>query len=352
VKTGAARRLFGVIALERLEFQILAIFDTTDGGFFDETITTGVDIVDTTADFVVATNLFFNGFIAIGSASPFVLEGFLTFDPSATESAFDHASAIGLSASNGTGTDVAVFDGAFVDDIIFEKAITIVQSFAAVDATSGLGYDFLATSASAVEPGLADFEGVASTVLFAVFHASDQDQFAAVVDSFLAFVHAIILRYFFFFVDTFSRVNASLILSLQCWFGASSSVGLTNVEIIAIFKRFSGFVLLTISDASRRFEGQIVAIGYAFTTVIFVIVVATDRDSGKIFGDASFGHHTSTLANVDETSAFDFGSFGVSTGASAAGSRISGLGQGHRSCHKAQSNRKDLHDHFLLVSEK
>ena len=331
VETGAGRGLFGVITLERLEFQVLSILDTTEGGFLDDAIASGIDVVHATSDFVVATDLDFDGRVGgcVVFAHPFVLEGFRAFDPRASESAFDYASAVGLSASGGADVGLASIDGAFVEDVVFGVSVTIVQTFATCHATGGFGHNLLATGAGAVVPVFSNFEGVTSVVLFAVFHASDLDQFAAIVDGFLAFEESIFFGYLLFLVDAFSGVDASFVGHHHLRFGAGG-VEFAFEEVGSVIEDFFGLVLLTVTQAARGFEGQCVTSGNAFTTVVFVVVIASDRDFGKIFGDAGLGHDGTTLANVDETSAFNFGSLSVSAGATAAGCGVSGLSQSHR----------------------
>ena len=101
METGARCRLFGVVALEGLEFQGFAVLDATESGLVDRTIATRIDVVHAAADFVIATNLNFGGRITAGVvfARPFVLEGFGAFDPRATETTFDDAAAVVLHAS-------------------------------------------------------------------------------------------------------------------------------------------------------------------------------------------------------------------------------------------------------------
>jgi hypothetical protein len=337
--------------LEGLEFQVLAILDAPNGVLLHVTVASGFDVVDATSDLVVASDLNLGGGVGgwIVLAHPFVLEGFGALDPGASQFAFNHASAVRLSATDGTGVALVSIYVAFVEDLVVNETVTVAQTFAVADATGGLGLNFLATSAGAVEHGLSNFEGITNVDLFAVFHATDLDQFAAVVDGFLALVQSIILGHFVFLGHAFSGVDASLVGDGQLGFGASS-VLLARVEVVAIFERFSGLVLLTVLQASGGFEGQRVTAGRAGTTVVLVVEVTTDGDLGQVLGDARLGNHPSTLAHVDQASALDLGSLGVATRASA-GTSIGGLSPGHGRCHKAHNDRTDLHDDHLNSEE-
>lgn len=321
-------RLFGVVALERLEFQGLSVFDATDGGFFDDAVASGVDVVDTTSDFVVATDLFFDGGVGGGvvSAGPFVLEGFRALDPGATQTTFDGGAAVALHATGGDDFLFVDIDAALEDDVVLEIPIAVVQTFATVQATRGSGLDLLATNARAVEPVFAGFESVTSFVLFAVFNASSLDEFVASVDGLFASDEGIVLGDAFFAVDAFAAIDASLIDDFQ-----RVAIGLASEEVGAVFPGFVDFVFGSVLEATARAEGQLtIATELAFEAVLRLVKVGTDRDAGKIFGDASFGHDLAALAQVDQTSAFDFGALGVAARATAGGGRIGREGQSGR----------------------
>jgi len=350
VKTGALSRLFRILALEGLQFQLAAIIDATGEVFINGAVASGFDVVHAAADLVVATNLDFLGRVGGGIvlASPFVLEGFLAFGPGASQSALDLASAVVLDAAHDADAGLVSIDVALIGDAGVEVAVTIVQAFAVGDASGRLGHDLLATSLGAVEPVFADFEGITGGVLFAVFHASDLDQLAAIVDGFLALVDGVILVHFLLLGDTFSGVHAAFVGHSQEGFSAGG-VLFAGIEVAAIVERFSGFVLLAVSQASSGIEAQVVSAGHALTTVVLVVEVAAESDLGQILGDAGLGDDFSALANVDETSTFNFGSFSVSARASSRWSGVLGVGesQSRRSCHKAQNDRTDLHDDQL-----
>jgi len=277
VKTSALSRLLGVAALERLQFQTLAVRDATGEVLVDCAVAAGLDVVHAAADLVVATHLNFLGLVAIGLASPFVLEGFRALDPGASQSAINLASAIALDASDSADGGLVAIDVAFVADVVLEVAVAIVQAFAVGDATGGLDQNLLAAEFGAGEPEFAGFEGVTGVVLFAVFHASDLDQFAAVVDGFLAFVQAVVLGHLLLLGDAFAGVHASFVGHGQDGLGGE---GLAGVEVVCVFESFSDFVLLTVLNASSWVEGQIIASGFAFAAVVLVVVVAADLDLG------------------------------------------------------------------------
>lgn len=332
-------RLLGIVALEGLKFQDGTILQAANGVLLYETVAASFDVVDTITNVVVATDLDFLGGVGVGIvlATPFVLEGGLAFDPGATELALD--AALALDASNGTDVILVGIDGAFVDDIVFGVAITVVQTFAIGQTTSSLGRECFAAALAAVEPEFANFEGFTSAVGLAVLETTSLDQSASTVDGLLAFVDTVILVDFFLEWDTLSRVHTSLVDRLQGRFGAT--VLLAGVEVAAIFPGFRDLVLLAVLDAARGFESDgVVTAGDAATAVVLVVVLATDRDAGEIFSDAPLWNNLTTLANVDETSTFDFGTFGVATGATAG---LSWQSRGDRSAQDEENHGEDLH---------
>jgi len=130
VETGARCRLFGVFALERLEFQGLTVLDATEGGLVDRTVAARIDVVNAAADFVIATDLNFFGRISAGVvfARPFVLERFGAFDPRTTQTAFDDRAAVVLHATGRGHVDFIAFDATFVHDVVFRITIAVVQN--------------------------------------------------------------------------------------------------------------------------------------------------------------------------------------------------------------------------------
>lgn len=347
MEAGAGRRLFGVITCEGLEFQASTFANATVSGFIDDAEAAGVDVVDAASNIVVATDRDFLGGVGgwVMDALDFVLLRGGAFDPGAAEFAFDGASAFALDAASGADIGLVVIDGAFVDDLVFEVAITIVQAFAVADAAGGFDGVFLAADAGAVEKVFARFDGIASAVALAVFHATSLHQLAATIGGFLADVDAIVLVDLLLLGDAFAGFDASVVDGDQLGFGAGS-VGFACEEVLAILPGFRGLVLLTVLDATSDFEGQTIAASEASAAVVRVVVVTTDGDAGKIFGDASFGHEVATLADVDQTAAFDFGSIGVSTRTTTV-IGLSGQSQDGGSAQKEQSHRDDLHDDHL-----
>lgn len=337
-------RLLGVVALEGLEFHTGTFRQATDGVLVNDAVAANFDVVDTTTNVVVASDLDFLGRIGGGIvfALPFVLEGSSTLDPGATEFAFNDRSTIVLDASHGTVVVLSGVDGAFEDDVVFGEAIAIVQTLAIGDATSSPGREGLASALAAVEPEFANFEGLAGTVALAIFDTSGLDQPGTTIDGFLAFVDTIVLVHFFLEWNAFAGIDAALDDSGQCWLSARG-VQFANVEVCAILVCFRSLVLLTVGDASCCLEGDgVVATRHAATTVVLVVVMATDWDARKIFSDASLGNNLTTLANVDETAAFDFGTLRVPTRAST--TLLSWQSRGDRSAQNEQDNRDDLHD--------
>lgn len=165
-------RLFGVIALEGLEFQGSSVVQaSSDVGFLDGAVASGFNVVHAAADLVVATDLDFLGRVRFLTAGPFVLEGFWSLDPRAADSAFNGFSfLVALGASDQTG--LGLVDSAFEDDFVVRETVTIVHAFAAGDTAGGLGSNLLATSAGAVEPEISIFEGVSDVVLLTIFNAT------------------------------------------------------------------------------------------------------------------------------------------------------------------------------------
>jgi len=273
VETGALGRLFGILALERLEVQGGASLRTTERRLLDRTIATGLDVVGTTADVVVATDLDFLGRVGAGVvlATPLVLERSLTLDPRASELAFDVALAL---ASDGAHVVLVGIDRAFEDDIVLRVTIAVVQTFTVGDASAGFQRERFAPALAAVEPEFAVLQRFAGGQGLAVLHASGLDQLATTADRFLAFVDGVVLVHLLLQRHTFATIDASLVDG-----GQGVGVSLANVEASAIIECLPSLVLLTVGDATGGIEGQRVAGGCASTTVFGVVVVTTDRDA-------------------------------------------------------------------------
>jgi len=305
VETGAGGRLFGVVALEGLGFQGRTVLETTDGGFFDETVASGLQLVHAAGDVVVATDWDFLGRVGsrIVLASHFDLEGSLTFGPRAAESAFDDfAFLVTLDASGGEDLVLGGVDSAFEGDVVVEKTIAIVQTFAVVDATGGLDGDLLATNAGAVEPEFAIFERFSGVVLFALFHATGGHQASSVVDGFVADHDEIVLVDFFVQVDAFALVDASLVDGFQ-----SVAVAFAGVEVGGVFELLVDLVFLALMETGGRFDGQQIAVQGAGQTVGFPVERAADFDVFQIVGQTTFRHNITIATFVEETSAFQLG---------------------------------------------
>jgi len=306
VETGALGRLFGVVALEGLEFQSGSVLLTTECGFFDGAEAAGLDVVDAAAGVVVATDLDFLGrFVGlIFLAGQFVLERCLTFDPGAAQSAFDDFAF--LVALNATGGDDFLFvgvDAAFVDDVLVEEAIAVVQTFAVVDATGGFGHNFFATITGAGEPESANFERVADVVFATFFDATGGQQFSSVVDGFVADHDRIVLVDFFVQVNAFALVDAALVDRAQIF-----AVAFANVEVGAVFPLRVDFVFLTLMEASGGFQGQqVVAAQRAGEAEVFLVERAADIDFFQFVGHTTFRDNITIATFVEETSAFQRG---------------------------------------------
>jgi len=302
VETGAGGRLFGVVALEGLEFQSGSVLETTEGGFVDDAEATGIDVVDAAADFVVATDLDFLGRVGgrVLLAGPFVLEGLRTFDPRAAQSAFDDFAL--LVALDATGDDHFLFvdvDAAFGDDVVVESAIAVVQAFAVVDATGGLGHDLLATDAGAGEPEFADFERVADVVFFTFFDATGGHHASSVVDGLVADHDEVVLGDFFAQLDSFALVDAAGVDRAQVF-----AVAFAHEEVGAVFPILVDFVFLTLVKAGGGLQGQQVAAQRARNTVGFLVVRAADFDFFQVVGHTTFRDNITIAAFVEETSTF------------------------------------------------
>jgi len=212
VKTSARGRLFSLITLEQLELQTGALLLASDGGLIDDTEATGCNHVLAVADLVVTCDLHFIGGLLglVVSARPFVLERSLASDPGATESAFNHSSSLVVfGATDGANFNLAVVDVAFVDDVVFEIAITIVQTFAVIDASHNLGRNSFATNARAGGPGVSSFERVSDVDNSAVFDAFAWHQAGAVVGRLIADEDEIFLVHLFVQRDAFSLIDAA-----------------------------------------------------------------------------------------------------------------------------------------------
>jgi len=339
VEAGAGGGLFGVVALEGLKFQAGSILGATEGGLVDHSVASGLDVVDTTTDVVVATDLDFLGGVGTGVvlATHLVLERGLSLDPGASEFTLDASLAL---TSNGAYVVLVGVDGAFEDDIIVRVTIAVVQTFSVGDASAGLQREGLASALAAVEPEFAVFHRFAGGQSFAVLDASGLGQLGTTADGLLTFVDTVVLGRLLLQRDAFAAIDASLSDGDQSGLGAGG-VGLANVESIAIVECLPSLVLLTVGDATGGLEGQRVAGVGARTTVVGVVVVTADGDAGKIFGDASLGNDAAALAHVDQTTALDFRAFGVTARTSAPG-----LGrEGHRDGREAQDQQSNqLHD--------
>jgi len=276
VETGALGRLFGVFALERLKVQGGAGLRTTERRLLDHSVASGLDVVGATADVVVATDLDFLGRVGAGVvlATPLVLERSLTFDPRASEFAFDVALAL---ASDGAHVVLVGIDRAFEDDVVLRVTIAVVQTFTVGEASAGFQGESFAAALAAVEPEFAIFQRFAGGQGLAVLHASGLDQLATTADRFLAFVDGVVLVDLLLQRHTFATLDASLVDGDQSGLGAG--VVLANIEASAIVECLPSLVLLTVGDATGGFEGQRFAGGLARTTVVSVVVVTADRDA-------------------------------------------------------------------------
>ena len=309
VETSAGGRFFSVVALEGLEFQSGSFFETTESGFIDDAEATGIDVVDAAADFVVATDLDFLGRVvsSVVLAGPFVLEGFRTFGPCAAQSAFDDfAFLVALSATGGDHFLFVGVDAAFEDDVVVEKAIAIVQTFAVVDATGSLGDDLLATVAGAGEPVFADFERVADVVFFTFFDATGGHHFSSVVDGLVANHGEVVFGDFFAQFDTFALIDATQVDRAQIF-----AFAFAGEEVGAVFPILIDFVFLTLVNTSGGFQGQqIVAAQSAGEAVGFLVEGAADFDFFQVVGHTTFRDDITVAAFVEETSAFQRGAIG------------------------------------------
>lgn len=309
VETSASGRLFGVVALEGLEFQSGSVLETAEGGFVDDAEATGFDLVDAAADFVVATDLDFLGRVVscVVLASPFVLEGFRTFDPSAAQSTFDDfAFLVALNATGGADVVFVVVDRAFEDDVVVEKAIAVVQTFAVVDATGGLDYDLLATSAGAGEPEFANLERVSDVVFFTFFDATGGHQTSSVVDGFVADHDEVVLGDFVSQFDSFALVDAAGVDRAQIF-----AVAFAREKVGAVFPILVDFVFLTLVKTSGGLQRQqVVAAQRAGKAEGFLVDRAADVDFFQVVGHATFRDNATVAAFVEETSAFQRGAIG------------------------------------------
>lgn len=303
-------RFFSLVALEVLESQSSAILRATESGFIDDTVAAGFDVVHATADLVVATNLDFLGRVGsrVALASPFVLEGFLSLDPRASESAFDDFSAfVTLGACNGADFGFSIFDDAFVDDISFGEAIAVIDVLSIVHATGGLDSELLTTSTGAGEKEPARFERLSSAVCFSLFHATTGHQTSAVVDGSVASELEVVLGDLIVQSDTSALIDATsndhfqvIVISL-----------LAGVEVAAVFKFFIELVFHTLVEASNRIDGQrAVAAQGAFKTVFFSVDRATNWDLFQIIGHACLRHDIAILTFVYAATAFKLGAIG------------------------------------------
>lgn len=310
VETSASGRLFGVVALEGLEFQSGSVLETTESGFVDDAEATGINVVDAAADIVVATDLDFLGRVVSGVvlASPFVLEWCRTFDPCAAQSAFDDfAFLVALNATGGADVVFVVVDRALEDDVLVEKAIAIIQAFAVVDATGGFGYDLLATDAGAGEPEFANFERLADVVFFAFFDATVGHQTSSVVDGLVADHDEVVLDDFFVRLDSFALIDATGVDRVQIF-----AVAFAREEVGAVFPILVDFVFLTLIKTSGGVQRQQVSGGVqkASEAERFLVDRGVDIDFFQVVGHTTFRDNNTIAAFVEETTAFQRGAIG------------------------------------------
>jgi len=309
VETSAGGRLFGVVALEGLEFQSGSVLETTESGFVDDAEATGVDVVDAAADFVVATDLDFLGRVVsrVLLASPFVGKWFGALIPSAAQTTFDDCAF--LVVLDAAGADDFLFggvDAAFEGDFVLEITIAVVQAFAVVDATGGFERDLLATSAGAFEPEFADFDRVVDVVFFTFFDATGGHQTSTVVDGFVANHDEVVFGDFVAQFDSFALVDAAGVDRAQ-----NFAVAFAGEEVGAVFPILVDFVFLTLVNASGGFEGQqVVAAQTAREAVGFLVDRAADFDLFQVVAHTTFRDNITVAAFVEETSAFHLGAIG------------------------------------------
>lgn len=309
VETSAIGRLFGVVALEGLEFQSRSVLETTEGGFVDDAEASGFDVVDAAAGVVVATDLDFLGRVVsrIVLASQFVLERSSSLGPGAAQSAFDDfAFLVTLSATGGDHFLFGLVDAALVDDVVVEITIAVVQAFAVVEAAGGLGNDFLATNAGAGEPEFASFERVADVVFATFFDATGGHQASSVVDGLVADHDQFVLGDFFVQVNVFALIDAAQVDGAQIF-----AVAFAGEKVGAVFPLRVDFVFLTLVQASGGFQSQqVVAAQRAGEAERFFVERAADFDAFQIVGHASFRDNITIATFVEETSAFQRGAIG------------------------------------------
>lgn len=215
MKTGT---LGGFFVGERLQSEGLAGLYATERSFVDGAEASRFEIVSTGADSVYASDLEFGCGVGCGIllARPFVLDWFGSLDPFASEFAFN---ASALDASNGANVALVGVDGAFVHDVVLVVTVTVVQTFSVQHASGGSQVNGLATRQTAVEPELANFDGLSGFQLLSVFHATDSGELEFLVVRRLAFVQDVALGHGFLSVDTFASFRASDTDGFQQRFG-------------------------------------------------------------------------------------------------------------------------------------
>lgn len=306
VETSALGRLLGVLALEGLELESRgSVGQASEGGFLDETVATGFDVVHATSNFVVATNGDFLGRVGSGIvlASDFVLEWFWSFDPGAAQTAFDHGTfLVALSATGRTYGDLVVVDVAFVDDILLEETFAIIQAFAVVDATGGFGHNFLATNTGASEPIFVNFVRVSNVVLVTVFNATGGHHTRAVVDGSVAKHDQGFGDHFVVQSDAFALIDASRVDRAQSvvFFFAGEEIG-------SVFPLRVDLVVRALMKTGDRFQVHVAAVQVASQTEGFLIGRAADLDVFQFIGDTTFGHEFAVAALIEEMTAFQKG---------------------------------------------
>lgn len=283
-------RLFGVVALEGLEFQGSSVVQASEGGFIDDAVASGFNVVHAAADLVVATDLDFLGRVGFLTAGPFVLEGLWTLDPRAADSAFNDLSfvvALGASDEAGLTADVAL-----LDDFVVGVTITIVHTFAVGDAAGCLGRNLLATSAGAVEPEISSFEGVSDVVLLTILNATGRHHTSTIVHGSVADVHEIVMGGLLVQWDAFALVDATGGDDFQFGFGL-----LASVEVGGVFPLFVDLVFLSLVEAGGGFQSRrAVAVHGACKTESFLVGRAANIDVFQVVSDASFGHYVTVAA--------------------------------------------------------
>jgi len=284
----------------------------TDSRFIDDLIAAGFDRVSALIQFVDAAMRYLDGDVGhfVVLAGHFVLERRRSLVPIAAEAPFDQRS--GLVALNASGrSDLGAIgsDRTFVDDVVFEESIAVLDALALVHASDGLDADrSAAIGIRARVPEIAGDEAFADIVVAAVLVARDRAHAAGAVRGLLALVDETAFGHLGVDIDSSAFVDAARYADVQVVAFLTAGVPVFSIVPLLVGRVFSTFV-----DARLVGEGQIIVGIYdALHAVRLVAVVSLPYfDSSSVVGHAALGLQFAISALVPVASQVHLCSFRV-----------------------------------------